>query len=89
MRLNDAQLGKPAILFKDTKANIEARTDLVEGMEAYATDTNEFGTYNGSAWMWTTGGGKYRQFVYEVSGGDFTFVIDEDGNPVMALEVLE
>ena len=32
---------------------------------------------------------KYRQFVYEVSGGDFTFVIDADGNPVMALESLE
>lgn len=33
--------------------------------------------------------GQYRQFVYEVSGGDFTFIIDEDGNPVMALEDLE
>lgn len=33
--------------------------------------------------------GQYRQFVYEVSGGDFTFVIDEDGHPVMALEDLE
>lgn len=33
--------------------------------------------------------GQYRQFVYEVAGGDFSFVIDEDGNPVMALEDLE
>jgi len=33
--------------------------------------------------------GQYRQFVYEVSGGDFSFIIDEDGNPVMALEDLE
>jgi hypothetical protein len=33
--------------------------------------------------------GQYRQFVYEVSGGDFSFVIDEDGRPVMALEELE
>lgn len=33
--------------------------------------------------------GKYRQFVYEVSGGNFSFVIDEDGSPVMALENLE
>lgn len=31
----------------------------------------------------------YRQFVYEVYGGDFSFVIDEDGQPVMALESLE
>lgn len=33
--------------------------------------------------------GQYRQFVYEVSGGDFTFITDGDGNPVMALEDLE
>lgn len=33
-------------------------------------------------------GGQYLQFVYEVSGGDFTFIIDGDGNPVMALEDL-
>lgn len=33
--------------------------------------------------------GQYRQFVYTVSGGDFTFVIDGDGNPVMALQDLE
>lgn len=26
--------------------------------------------------------GKYTQFLTVVSGGDFTFVIDEDGNPV-------
>jgi hypothetical protein len=36
-----------------------------------------------------TGGTQYRQFVYEVSGGDFSFVIDEDGNPIVALEDLE
>jgi predicted GH43/DUF377 family glycosyl hydrolase len=36
-----------------------------------------------------TATGQYRQFVYEVSGGDFAFVIDEDGSPVMALEDLE
>ena len=88
MRLNDAQLGKPAILFKDTKANIEARADLVEGMEAYATDTNECGTYNGSAWMWTNGGGKYRQFVYEVESDELVFAV-EDGDAVFELEDLE
>lgn len=36
-----------------------------------------------------TATGRYRQFVYEVSGGDFTFIIDDVGNPVMALEDLE
>lgn len=33
--------------------------------------------------------GRYRQFVYIVSGGDFQFVIDGDGRPVMALQELE
>lgn len=33
--------------------------------------------------------GQYRQFTYVVSGGDFSFVIDVDGNPVMALQDLE
>ena len=36
-----------------------------------------------------SGVGQYRQFVYEVSGGDFTFIRDELGQPVMALEDLE
>jgi hypothetical protein len=36
-----------------------------------------------------SGGGQYRQFVYVVFGGDFSFVIDVDGNPVMALQDLE
>jgi hypothetical protein len=40
-------------------------------------------------WRLNAGGGQYRQFVYEVSGGDFTFIIDGDGNPVFALEDLE
>lgn len=34
-------------------------------------------------------GAKYRQFTYTVSGGDFSFIIDSDGNPVMALQDLE
>lgn len=33
--------------------------------------------------------GQYRQFTYIVSGGDFSFIIDSDGNPVMALQNLE
>jgi hypothetical protein len=34
-------------------------------------------------------GGKYRQFTYVVTAGDFSFVIDDDGEPVMALQELE
>lgn len=34
-------------------------------------------------------GGQYRQFTYIVTAGDFSFVIDGDGQPVMALQDLE
>jgi len=33
--------------------------------------------------------GRYRQFVYTVAGGDFAFLKDASGQPVMALESLE
>jgi len=36
-----------------------------------------------------TSSDQYRQFLYEVSGGTFTFVVDEEGNPVTVLEDLE
>jgi hypothetical protein len=36
-----------------------------------------------------TSGIKYRQFVYSVSGGDFSFVITSDGEPVMVLQNAE
>jgi len=51
MILNDQQLGAPGVLYKDTKANIEALT-VVEGAFAYATDTNQIGSYDGAAWTW-------------------------------------
>lgn len=35
------------------------------------------------------GATQYRALVYEVSGGDFTFIKDASGNPVYALEELE
>jgi len=91
MRLDDTQLGRPETIYKDTQANIEALASPVEGMIAYATDTNQLGSYDGAAWTWYSAvpTGQYRQFVYEVSGGDFSFVIDEEGNPIMALEDLE
>lgn len=36
-----------------------------------------------------TAGGQYRQFTYVVTAGDFSFIIDATGNPVMALQDLE
>jgi hypothetical protein len=56
MRKNDVQLGTPAVQYTDTKANIEALTGIAEGAIAYATDTNELGSYSGAAWTWGGGG---------------------------------
>lgn len=53
---NDRQLGAPFGLFSDTKANIEAIAGVEEGATAYATDSNEFGTFNGATWDWGQGG---------------------------------
>jgi hypothetical protein len=48
---NDRVYGKPLVLYRETRANIEAMTGLDEGSVAYATDTNVFG-YDGSTWAW-------------------------------------
>jgi hypothetical protein len=47
-------------------------------------DDHEHGNDGGSGTA-----GQYRQFVYEVSGGTFTFLTDSDGNPIFVLEDLE
>jgi hypothetical protein len=56
MRLDDRQLGMPFIEYKDTKANIEALAGCEQGSIAYATDTDELGTYDGADWNWGSGG---------------------------------
>jgi len=57
MRKGDEQIGLPAAVYNDTAANIEALTGVAEGAVAYATDTDELGTYDGAAWVWGSGGG--------------------------------
>lgn len=54
MREGDRQLGRPARLYQDTKANIEALglAGGDEGCMAYATDTDQLGSYNGTTWTW-------------------------------------
>jgi hypothetical protein len=52
MRYGDEQKGIPFCEYNDTKANIEALVGLSEGCIAYATDTDELGTYDGAAWEW-------------------------------------
>jgi hypothetical protein len=54
--------------FKGTKAAVEALTGLSEGFLAYATDTEEIGSYNGSAWTWGGGGGGSFDLEAEIHG---------------------
>lgn len=42
----------PIAQYTNTKANIEALTGITEGAIAYATDTDQLGTYNGASWDW-------------------------------------
>lgn len=42
----------PDIAYTNTKANIIAYDLPIEGMRAFATDTDEIGTYTGAAWEW-------------------------------------
>lgn len=60
MIIHDQQVGAPGILYKDTKANITALAGIAEGAVAYATDADEFGSYDGVTWTWgqnVSGGG--------------------------------
>jgi hypothetical protein len=54
MRKNDAQIGKPSILYKDAKSNIEALSGIESGATAYATGTKELGCYDGTQWVWVS-----------------------------------
>jgi hypothetical protein len=54
MRYYDKQLGKPEVIYSDTKDNI-INTFSGIGMVAYATDTEQFGYYTSiSGWVWET-----------------------------------
>lgn len=63
--------GRPLVNYKDTKANIEALSGVPEGAVAYATDTDQLGSYNGTVWSWGSGGvsdGDYGDIVVSSSG---------------------
>ena len=71
MRIGDKQLGKPEILYKNTKAAIEALTVGIEvGAIAYATDTNKLGRYNGSTWEWSR----------RIASANTTYYVRTDGS---------
>lgn len=49
---DDKQIGTPLVDYRDTQANIEALTGMLEGATAYATDIDMKGMYDGSRWLW-------------------------------------
>jgi len=52
-------LGLPLVDYTDTKANIEALDGLVAGMTAFASNTEQWGYYDGAAWQWFDEPGNY------------------------------
>jgi hypothetical protein len=56
MKINDKQLGKPEVLYRNTRTSIEGLTGIDEGSIAYSTDIKLFGVYSGSSWMWGASG---------------------------------
>jgi hypothetical protein len=46
MKKGDAQKAMPGILYTDTKANVEALAGVVEGAQAFASDTHLMGWFN-------------------------------------------
>lgn len=65
MKINDQQFGRPQILYKAAKAQIEATPNPQAGMIAFATDTNQIGIYTSGGWQWGTGGGDMLKAIYD------------------------
>src|SRR5574343_428535 len=76
MRKNDAQIGKPSILYKDAKSNIEALSGIESGATAYATGTKELGCYDGTQWVWVSPSDIDN---FDVQGGTGTLVFPASG----------
>lgn len=55
MKYKDKQIGGLYVLYKDTKANIEALSNVEAGATAFANDTGEMGVYSGTNWVWASG----------------------------------
>ena len=62
------------------------------GTDGYILSANS-ATSTGLEWIANTGGvgtGKYRDLIYELDGvGGFSFITDDDGNPMYVLADLE
>lgn len=70
MKYKDKQTGGLYVLYKDTKTNIEALSNVEAGATAFATDTGEMGVYSGTSWVWGSGGGSSVNVVGTAFNGD-------------------
>jgi len=72
-------IGLPLVDYTDTKASIEALSGLEAGMTAYASDSQQFGYYDGSAWQWLDTS-LPADIPLEDTGGDHDLLLscDED-----------
>lgn len=53
------------------QATIEALTGIAEGALGYATDTNKFGSYDGSSWTWGSGDFDLPGAIHAASSATF------------------
>lgn len=79
MRKDDAQVGAPNTLYMGTKLDIES-TFATKGQFAFNTDTDEYGCYNGSEWVWGAGVAYLGTLPIVISGStishDISGVVD-------------
>lgn len=76
MKYKDKQVGRPHVLYKDTKSNIEALSGIEAGAAAYATDTNELGIYGGTQWYWYQGNMIYGDMLKAIYDTNNDGIVD-------------
>jgi len=89
MKLRDRQYATPSILYRDSKANIEALTGMQSGAIAFATDTGQIGVYDGTQWVWgNIGGGgtgaTFRTFNADIKPDNTGSISDEFDSDTMS-----
>lgn len=88
MIIDNAQIGEPLVLYKDTKENILALSDPVEGWQAETTDTHELGYYDGTGWKWGTLETGTKIVHYHANGDSATAYPATDGNLTTVLSLM-
>ena len=90
---NGRVLGLPLTDYRETKANIESLV-AEAGMTAFATDTEQWGYYDGAAWQWFDEPGDYLTEAEHTAIGDAAphhtaVTLDADADTVLSLSTQE